>query len=330
MNEHPMREPGFVEGFRYLRRDASMLWEKHGGKICTIAGTSGLIFTSIHSCRRTYKLHDSLRKRGERLHSAYSEKIDGESGFKRFTRIAKETACVAAETAKDYLPDIVAGALSAYATRKGWQVENRHYKQAAAMVGVLAADFANYRMNVIEEQGKEADLRYMNTRKERRGISSGKADGKETGSGNKDFAEGEEITVQMNPRHLRILYSEHTTPMVWSPAHPLRINHLEQIVNRLNHDLMYGGYFTVNDVRREFYGKKGDVPEGGLFGRVWDPGNPAHPKRGRMVDIHYEDDQDFMDGIKDWCWIEIEIDEEALIDTVFKKNEMEFTPVETV
>ena len=46
------------------------------------------------------------------------------------------------------------------------------------------------------------------------------------------------------------------------------------------------------------------------------------------MNLHYEDDEDFMTGRKDWCWVEIEIDDEPLIETVFRKNEMAFMSVE--
>ena len=107
---------------------------------------------------------------------------------------------------------------------------------------------------------------------------------------------------------------------MWSPSHLIRIQHLETIVNKLNGLLICGGHYTINDVRREFYGVKGDIAVGGLFGRVWDPGNPAHPERGAKVNLHYEDDEEFAYGIKDSCWIIIDIDDAPLTELLAGKS----------
>ena len=131
--------------------------------------------------------------------------------------------------------------------------------------------------------------------------------------------------VGVNENSLRILYSKETTPQVWSESHTLRQCHLEDIRNRLDMDLIYGGSYTVNDVRRYFYGRKGDVAEGALFGRIWDPGDPEHPERGAKVNLHYEEDEEFMSGEKDWCYIIIDIDEEPLFELLKRKKDREMS-----
>lgn len=312
-------EPTWADGCRYFFRNMKMGWERNGGKICTIVGTTGLFLSGMHACRTTYKYHDELMENGRRISEA-AKKRRGEKGYQRALRVIKETAKCTAKSSKHYAADIVGGALSAYASGKGWNKEHQHYEDAAMMVGVLAADFMNYRSNVISDLGKDADLKYLTTKKTGlktiEHISGDGKDGKDAGEGNENAENG--IVIQMDPNMLKIKYSRETTPMVWSESYTLRINHLEDIRNTLNGMLIYGGWYTVNDVRREFYGKKGDVAAGGIFGRVWEPGNPEHPEKGRYVDLHYEDDEAFMHGEKDWCWIYIEIDEEPLIETLGK------------
>lgn len=182
------------------------------------------------------------------------------------------------------------------------------------MVGIVMADFMNYRSNVIAEHGKDADRRYLTTKgKTPPYLPEGKKEEK--------TEEGDTHVVDIHPNSLRIWYSKETTPQVWSESYTLRILQLEDIQNRLDMDLIYGGSYTVNDVRRYFYGRKGDVPEGGMFGRIWDPGNPLHPNRGARVNLHYQEDEDFMTGRTDHCWIIIDIDEEPLFELLARKKE---------
>lgn len=311
-------KPTFSDGYRYLWKETKGFWNRNGGKIMTAAGTAGLFLTGIHACRKTYKIHDELKENGERIRKARMY-IDGESGVKRAGRIAKEKAKCTAKTAKRYLADAVAGTLSAYAVAKGWHREHRNYEQAAALVGIVMADFMNYRNNVISEQGKDADRRYMTTKQGKAFISEEKAQATSQAAAET----GDEHIVQLEPSSLRIWYSRETTPQVWNDNLDLRICQLNDIRNHLDMDLIYGGSYTVNDVRRYFYGRKGDVGEGGMFGRIWDPGDPEHPERGARVNLHYEEDEDFMSGRVEGCWILIDIDPEPLFELMKKKHDRE-------
>jgi hypothetical protein len=73
-------------------------------------------------------------------------------------------------------------------------------------------------------------------------------------------------------------------------------------------------------MRREFGGlepSKMDVDEGGIFGRVLDPNQP---RMQQFVNLHFRDDQDFMDGRTDSCWIIFDCDPEPIIGRINKKN----------
>lgn len=310
-------QPSMIDNYRYLFRSAKLKWNKYGGKICTIAGTTGLILTGAHACRKTYRIHDQLKENGRRMSEA-RKKIDGEKKSHRIFRVAKEGAKCTLKTAKHYIPDIVVGAASGYLNAKGWQHEHHNYQKAATVVGVLAADFLNYRKNVIAEHGKEADRRYLTNKRVNEHILNGEqGDGEIQENPNAYSEEG--ITIKADDNLLKIWYSRETTPNVWHDSHVLREGQLNSITEELNRALIYGGMITVNDIRRCFYGRKGDRPEGAIFGRIWDPGNPEHPERGRMVNLHYEDDEDFMSGRTDSCWIIIEIDDEPLIESLKKR-----------
>lgn len=322
-------KPNWRDGYRYLWKDAKAYWDRNGGKICTIVGTTGLFLSGVHACRTTYKHHDELRQNGERISRAFKRQ-DDEKNYKRYLRAAKEVAISSIHSGKHYIPDIVAASLSSYVTSKGWGIEHTHYENAATMVGVITADFLNYRKNVIDEHGREADRRYLTRRKVNGKIIEAELeDGTKLVSSNASKADGssEGFYVSVDPGVLKIWYSRETTPQVWHSSHALRMSALKDINNRLDHDLMYGGHLSVNDVRREFYGRKGDVACGGMFGRIWDPGNPEHPERGALVNLHYEEDENFMSGLTDSCWIFIDIDEEPLFETM-KPGPNNFTEVE--
>lgn len=324
-----MKQQHWYDAYRYTGRNLKLFWDKNGGAICTIAGTTGLIFAGAHACRKTYKIHDKLKKNGEAIYLAEQADENG-SRIKKVTNKAKAFISCSAKTAVDYLPDIAIGTLSGVAVAKGWQKEHKNYRNAAAVAGVLAADFMNYRRNVIDEQGVEADRRYLTTKKEHKKIREATLeDGtKLQSTGKSDESDG--IVVDIEPNMLKIWYSEQTTPQVWSTSHAIRMHHLQTIQRNLESLLIYGGHYSVNDVRREFYGVKGDVAAGGMFGRVWDPGNPDHPERGAMINLHYQEDEDFMSGLTDSCWIIIDIDDEPLIETLAIKSIEDIPGVEEI
>lgn len=302
------RKPGLTDGYRYIWNQTKGFWDRNSGKVLTAAGTTGLFFTGVHACRKTYKIHDELKANGQRI-----SKANGKWGK------TKEATKSSFKTARHYLADAVAGGLSAYAIGRGWHSEHRHYQQAAAMVGVVMADFMNYRHNVISEMGEEADRRYLTTKKETKVcISPEKGQEVKPVTAEED---GHEVTLE--PSSLKIFYSKYTTPGVWTDSWILRKLQLEDIENRLTQDLIYGGSYSVNDVRRYFYGRKGDVAEGGMFGRIWDPGDPEHPERGALVNLHFQEDEDFMSGRTDSCWIIIDIDSEPLFELLKRKRERE-------
>ena len=317
MQKQNVPKPTMIDGYRYIGNQLKHGWQQYGGRVMTVAGTTGLFLSGIHACRKTYKIHDKLEANGKRISDA-KVYLDGESKLSHAWRVTKTVASCAAKTSALYAVDAVAGGLSAYAISKGWHREHQNYQQAAAMVGVVMADFMNYRNNVISEQGIEADRRYLTTKRSKAVCISS-----EKGQTTEPQPDGDAHILELDENSLRILYSRDTTPQVWSDSLVLRKAHLEDIKQRLTMDLIYGGSYTVNDVRREFYGRKGDIGEGGLYGRIWDPGDPEHPKRGSLPNLHYEEDDDFCSGRKDWCWIIIDIDEEPLFELMKKKRDRE-------
>ena len=319
-NVPDLPQPTIADGYRYLWNGAKLKWSQYGGRALTVAGTVGLFATGAHACRKTYKIHDELEENGRKIREAKQLGKDGEGKLRHKLRVAKVAGKCVLKTSRRYAADIALGALSGYAVSRGWHAEHQNYQEAAAMVGVIMSDFMNYRGNVIAEHGREADRRYLTTKRSKEvSVDPEKGQTVAPATGNEDDV----YILQLEESSLRIWYSKETTPLVWSSSHLLRKAHLSDITNRLTMDLIYGGSFTLNDVRREFYGRKGDIPNGGMFGRIWDPGNPEHPERGAIVNLHYEEDEDFMTGRTDSCWIIIDIDPEPLGTLLKEKKDRE-------
>ena len=323
MPNQQQKKPNYMNGIRYLTRNIKPFWNKNGGKICTIAGTTGLFLSGVNACRKTYKIHDELRLNGDRIRRAKVQNKD-EKFIKRAYRVTTEVVKCSAKTAKHYIPSAIGATLSSYVISNGWKIEHMNFENAATMVGILSADFMNYRQNVISEHGVEADRRYMTRRRDRRKIHEAELeDGTKLTSASSEISENEGFSIDIDPSALKIWYSKETCPNVWSPSLSLRIAHLENIVRQLDVDLMYGGSVSINDVRKHFFGKKGEIGCGGMFGRVWDPGNPEHPERGRAINLHYQEDEEFMSGLTDSCWIIIDIDDEPLFELLDAKRKEE-------
>lgn len=311
-------KPTIFDGYRYVGNQVKTVWQKHGGHIMTVAGTTGLFLTGVYACRKTYKIHKELEENARKISNA-GIYLDGEGKLKRSCRVIKETTKCAVKTSRHYIPHIVAGGVSAYAVHKGWHHEHTNYQQAAAMVGVVMADFMNYRSNVISEEGAEADRKYLTTKRNKQVHVDPKKDQTVEPEKNDDGA----YIVQLQENDLRIWYSKETTPKVWSDSSALRKINLDAITNTLNMQLVYGGSYTINDVRREFYGRQSDIGVGGMYGRVWDPGDPEHPERGAFVNLHYEEDENFMEGRTEGCWIIIDVDPEPLFESMARKKKRE-------
>ena len=331
--ENRPNKPTIADSYRKLYYSAQHAWKKNGGKICTIAGTTGLFLTGLHAARKTYKIHDELVANGERIRKAKQSKSD-DKRFSKAWRVTKEVAKCAAKTSRHYVADMVGYGLSAYCAQKGYSIEHTNYQNMVAFSGILAADFLNYRKNVISEHGKDADLRYLTTKKANSKIVDATlSDGTKLINTEKD-ANGnlEALTIQVDPSLFRIRYSRYTTPSLWSPSHACRIMNLNWVQNELDRQLIYGGQYTVNDVRRYFYGPKGDVGLGGMFGRIFEPGNPEHPEYGAKVNLHFEDDEDFKAGLTDECWIIIDVDPLPLFEREREQQDRHprFTEVEDV
>ena len=195
---------------------------------------------------------------------------------------------------------------------------------AVGATAALGAEFLAYRSNVIADQGEEKDREYLTTKNVPRKTDIRKEVDPDTGEVKTEaFEDGGRITVDADPSALKFLYSRENCP-IWEANYDLRLMQLDNICSELTYMGRGTGHLSLNDQRRKFGGvqpRKMDVPIGGIMGRIFDPDKP---ETMRVVNLHYQEDEDFMSGKKDWVWIIFDLDKEPMINRMKK----EFTQVE--
>ena len=303
-----------AEGGAVLDRKAEWKWQKDGEKIMTRGGTFGLIASGLYAVKKTNDIQDLLQDTRKLINEA---KADGDK-----KKIRKAKFDQAKKVGKCYILPVLGAAVSAKMIDGGLAKSAEKTAAMAATATLYATTLRNYRKNVIAEYGKEADQRFLTTQKVKGAVSE-----VENEDGTKQKPEKNEdgtITLPVNPNALKIMYSRYMTPEIWHDSFALRIATLNAIQNELDIMLISNGHLTLNDERRKFGGPKMDVGIGGVIGRIWDPGNSENPRGGRRINLHFEDDIDFMEGRKDWCWIIFDVDDEPIIGRMDEK----FTEVE--
>ena len=184
----------------------------------------------------------------------------------------------------------------------GYKMAENGKHTALKALGSLGATFAAYRANVREDLGDEADTRYMSGRK---AVKRTQKIDKKTGEITEElsYADEDGVYIRKDPNSFRILYSPETCPGICSENYNLRLNQAKTLEDNMTLKYQTVGHISLNDMRREFGGlqpEKMDVEEGGIFGKVLDPNIPRHMQR---INLHFRDDQDFMEGRKNWCYM---------------------------
>lgn len=295
-----------AKGGEVINRKVQWKWARDGEKIMTRSGIFGLIASGIYAAKKTSDISDLLKET-----KADVERIR-QGGDKKEIRKARIRRGIT--VGKHYILPAVGTTISAMAIDRGMAKAGEKTAAMAATASLYAATLRNYRKNVIEEYGEEVDRRFMTTEKVK-----GKIAEVEMEDGTKienPKIDGGAITLQVHPNALRMVYSREMTPEIWHDSYAMRIGALNSIQSELDVMLITNGHLTLNDQRRKFGGPKADVGIGGVIGRIWDPGNPKNPRGGRRVNLHFEDDIDFIEGRKDWCWIFFDVDDEPIIEKI--------------
>lgn len=251
--------------------------------------------------------------------------VEGENKAKKVRRYLKAHAVHGWKMVKIYKKGVICNVVGAVSNGVGIGLSENGRKKALAGAAAVGAEFAAYRAAVRSDLGDEADIRYMNGKKTKHLKVTKTKEGLKVAD---QSEEDDGVTIKKDPSAFRFWFSKETCPSIWSPNYDLRLHNLDHVTDMLNHQYIMtwtnGGALTLNDQRREFGGlnpRSMDVDIGGIFGRVYDK---DRPESKRLINLHYRDDQDFMEGRTEGCWIIFDVDPEPIIGRTKRK----FTQVE--
>lgn len=307
-------------GYSQLFNDAKLGFFEYGPKILTGTGTGLMMIGSALIARDSCKAEtqQAIAEANAIVEEAKEQnnttKIN-DSKTKKHARIFKAKFHKGLKIVKIYKKGFIADAIGGICTATGIGISESGRHKAIAGAATLGGILSSYRAAVVADLGPEADIKYLNGQKV---VNAPKL---KKGEENKDLLCPDEtddgVRILKDPNAFRLLYSRESTPSVWHDNYDLRISDLEWLEAVLSRKYMntweYGGDLTLNDMRREFdklNPARMDVPIGGIFGRHYEKDNP---KTHKLIDLHYRDDKDFMDGKKDWCYIYFDCDPEPLI-----------------
>lgn len=192
---------------------------------------------------------------------------------------------------------------------------------ATAATAAVSTEFMDYRKNVIADLGPDADRKYLTSKIQEATVEEVVDD--ETGEITKIATPGG-LVLDKDPSVFKFWFSEETCPSIWEANYDLRIAKLRHLQDEYDIKLRTNGHLTLNDQRRAFaYNpyKPGemDVGIGGIMGRLWEPGNPEYPNRSKGLNWHFEEDENFMNGVTTGTWIIFDVEEEPIANKMNRK-----------
>ena len=310
--------------------------QKHGLKLPKIfagSGTGLMMIASALFARQSLKEENRIAIEEARKAVEEAKKpVEGEKKTTRLHRIVKAKMSKGLKMAKIYRLPLALEAAGGGLVGIGMHISDDGRKKALEAAAVLGAEYAGYRAAVREDLGEAADMKYLTGKK---AVNTGKTDKNSKNTGSEDTEETVEtvedengVLVQKDPGVFKFWFDEKTCPSLWEANYDLRLNNLKWVESNLSRMYMNtwnnGGALTLNDMRREFGGlnpRSMDVDIGGIFGRVYDPNKPETKK---LINLHFRDDEDFMEGRTTGCWIIFDCDPEPIIGRIGRK----FTKVE--
>lgn len=234
-------------------------------------------------------------------------------------KVGKKYVLKAWKITKTFRKGIIMEAVGAACNIGAVGISENGKKKALTACAALGAQFAGYRAAVRDDLGAEADTIYMSggrlkDKNLRIDAKTGEISRIKNEKEDAHVDENGDITLKKDPNAFRFWFSRETCPSIWCDNYDLRLSKLEWVEDTLNLQLRGAGHISLNDMRREFGGlipKKMDVGIGGIFGVTYD----GH----KRINLHFRDDQDFMEGRTDSCWIIFDCDPEPIIGKINTK-----------
>lgn len=137
--------------------------KKHSPEILAVAGTVGVVASTIMACKATTKLHDILEDSKNQVNQVHevlenksipAEKYSEEDGKKDIAVIYTQTTL---KVIKLYAPAVILGALSLTSILTSNKILRKRNVALAAAYTAVDKGFKEYRANVIERFGKDLD-----------------------------------------------------------------------------------------------------------------------------------------------------------------------------
>lgn len=137
--------------------------KKHSPEILAVAGTVGVVASTVMACKATTKLHDILEDSKNQVNQVHevlenksipAEKYSEEDGKKDIAVIYTQTTL---KVVKLYAPAVILGALSLISILTSNKILRKRNIALAAAYTAVDKGFKEYRANVIERFGKDLD-----------------------------------------------------------------------------------------------------------------------------------------------------------------------------
>ena len=137
--------------------------KKHSPEILAVAGTVGVVASTVMACKATTKLHDILEDSKNQVNQVHevlenksipAEKYSEEDGKKDIAVIYTQTTL---KVVKLYAPAVILGALSMTSILTSNKILRKRNVALAAAYTAVDKGFKEYRANVIERFGKDLD-----------------------------------------------------------------------------------------------------------------------------------------------------------------------------
>lgn len=137
--------------------------KKHSPEILAVAGTVGVVASTVMACKATTKLHDILEDSKNQVNQVHevlenksipAEKYSEEDGKKDIAVIYTQTTL---KVIKLYAPAVILGALSLTSILTSNKILRKRNVALAAAYTAVDKGFKEYRANVIERFGKDLD-----------------------------------------------------------------------------------------------------------------------------------------------------------------------------
>lgn len=137
--------------------------KKYSPEILAVAGTVGVVASTVMACKATTKLHDILEDSKNQVNQVHevlenksipAEKYSEEDGKKDIAVIYTQTTL---KVIKLYAPAVILGALSLTSILTSNKILRKRNVALAAAYTAVDKGFKEYRANVIERFGKDLD-----------------------------------------------------------------------------------------------------------------------------------------------------------------------------